>query len=276
MGQFLSVWQFDLFWGVNLFIAAFLYAMGLHKLSPRARRDWPRWRSACFYVGLLLLAAVYLGPIAYWGHIFFWSHMTQHLVVTMAAAPLIVLGAPVTLAFRSSNGVNRRKLVRVLRSRPVKWLTNPILTWVLFATVLIGAHFTPFYDWSLTNHGAMVMVEQPMFLIAALLYYFPVLGGNLLPNPPSAAQRLASLGLMMIPEAVVGAAIYFSPVVLYDGYETVRPFGLDALADQQLSGALMWSLVMVIDSFWMMWVAAEWWASEERRGRRLDAESALT
>ena len=115
-----------------------------------------------------------------------------------------------------------------------------------------------------------------MFLIAALLYYFPVLGGNLLPNSPSAAQRLASLGLMMIPEAVVGAAIYFSPVVLYDGYETVRPFGLNAMQDQQLSGALMWSLVMVIDSFWMMWVAAEWWASEERRGRRLDAESALT
>jgi len=36
----------------------------------------------------------------------------------------------------------------------------------------------------------------------------------------------------------------------------------------------MWALVMVVDSFWMMYVAAEWFASEERRGRRVDAEIA--
>ena len=36
----------------------------------------------------------------------------------------------------------------------------------------------------------------------------------------------------------------------------------------------MWALVMVVDAFWMMWVAAEWFASEERRGRRISAEIA--
>ena len=111
-------------------------------------------------------------------------------------------------------------------------------------------------------------------LIAALLYYLPLIGSNLLPHRPSHAVRLISLALMMVPEAVIGAVIYFSPVVLYDGYDTVRPFGLDALADQQLAGAMMWALVMVVDAFWMMWVAAEWWASEERRSRRVDASIA--
>ena len=270
--QFLSSWHFDLFWAVNLSVVTLAYGLGVHRVQVTSPRTWPAWRALCFFAGLILLASVYLGPIAYWGSAFFWSHMTQHLVVTMAAAPLLVLGAPVTLAFRASNDAHRRAIARVLRSTTVRWLTNPVLTWLVFATVLIGAHFTPFYDWSLSNHGVMLMIEQPMFLAAALLYYFPVLGGNLLPHPPSAGQRLASLGLMMIPEAIVGAAIYFSPVVLYDNYETVRPFGLQALEDQQLSGALMWSLVMVIDSFWMMWVAAEWWTAEERRGRRMDAE----
>ena len=47
-----------------------------------------------------------------------------------------------------------------------------------------------------------------------------------------------------------------------------------ALVDQQMSGALMWGLVMVVDSFWMMWVAAEWWSSEERRGIREDSINA--
>ena len=45
------------------------------------------------------------------------------------------------------------------------------------------------------------------------------------------------------------------------------------MPDQQLSGALMWALVMVVDSFWMM-VAADWFSSEERRSRRVDTEIA--
>lgn len=271
MGQFLAAWQFDLFAVANIGLAGGLYLAARRRL----RVAWPLWRTLCFVAGLALLASVYLGPIAAWSHTFFWSHMTQHLVVTMAAAPLLVLGAPIALAFWASNDEHRRAIVRVLRTRTVRWLTDPIVTWVLFATVIIGAHFTGFYDWSLSNHGAMMIVEQPMFLGAAVLYYLPVLGGNLLPNPPRPGVRLLSLGTMMIPEAIVGAVIYFSPVVLYNGYETIRTFGLSAMQDQQLAGALMWALVMVVDSFWMMWVAAEWWSDEERRGRRHDAAMAL-
>ena len=37
------------------------------------------------------------------------------------------------------------------------------------------------------------------------------------------------------------------------------------------SGGLMWALVMVIDSFWMMYVAAEWFGAEERRSEREDS-----
>jgi cytochrome c oxidase assembly factor CtaG len=40
--------------------------------------------------------------------------------------------------------------------------------------------------------------------------------------------------------------------------------GADPLVDQQLAGALMWALAMVIDSVWMMVAAVEWWRSEER------------
>ncbi|MBI1350104.1 MAG: hypothetical protein GC156_03200 [Actinomycetales bacterium] len=274
VNEFLRVGELDLFLATNLALAAIAYAVGLRRARGRSGLRWPAWQAICFYAGLALLASVYLGPMGAWLHTFFWVHMTQHLVVTMAAAPLIVLGEPITLVFRASGPVNRRRLVRVMRSTTVRWLTDPVLTWVVFASVIVGAHFTPFYDWSLDNHGVMTMIEQPVFLIAALLYYLPLIGSNLLPRRPSHGARLLSLGLMMIPEAVVGAVIYFSPVVLYDGYDVRRPFGLDAMTDQQLAGGMMWGLVMVIDSFWMMWVAAEWWSAEERAGRRSDAELA--
>ena len=274
MSTFLGVGELDIFLAVNLLVASIAYVVGVRRSRRVSGLSWPLRNTICFFVGIGMLALVYLGPMAAWQHSFFWVHMTQHLVVTMAAAPLLVLGEPITLVFRASGPANRRRLVRVMRTRTVRFLTDPIMTWLLFAGVLLMAHFTPFYDWSLANHGVMVMIVQPMFLIAALLYYLPLIGSNLLPHRPSHAVRLVSLGLMMIPEAIIGAVIYFSPVVLYDGYDTARPFGLDALADQQLAGAMMWALVMVVDAFWMMWVAAEWWAAEERRSRRIDAEIA--
>lgn len=282
MSEFLAVWQFDLFVAANLALGIGLYVMGVRRVNRAAKGRargvmhgrWPLWTTGCFLAGMALIALMYVGPMAAWSHTFFWVHMTQHLVITMAAAPLLVIGAPITLAFRAFGPANRRRFTRILRSRAVRIATDPVVTWLLFAGVLLTAHFTGFYDWALSNHGAMVMIEQPLFLIVAFLYYLPLIGSNLLPHRPSHAKRLISLALMMVPEATIGAVIYFSPVVLYDGYDTARPFGLDAMADQQLSGALMWGLVMVIDSFWMMSVAADWFTSEERRGAKENAEIA--
>ena len=276
LGRFLEEWAFDPFIAVNLLAALCWYGWASRRVN---RRDpgaaWPIGKLACFVAGIAVLAVAYLGPLPAWSHVFFWVHMTEHLLVMMVAAPLLVLGAPVTLAFRASSPLTRRRWVLpILRSRTVRALTNPILTWLLFAGVLLGAHFTGFYEWALVNHDADVFIEQPAFLIAAFLFYFPLIGSNLQPRRPPHAVRLLSLALMMIPEAIVGAVIYFSSSVLYPAFDAPRPFGPDPLADQQLSGALMWALVMVADSFWMMVAAVEWFASEERRSRREDARFA--
>ncbi|MSY95718.1 MAG: hypothetical protein F2702_07390, partial [Actinobacteria bacterium] len=128
------VWDFNLFIALNLAGAAAWYSWAVHRVRQRdSRSRWPAAYSACFYSGVVLLAIAYLGPLAAWSHTFFWVHMTQHLLVMMAAAPLLVLGSPVTLAFRASSGNTRRTLiVPILRSRAVRILTNPALTWALF------------------------------------------------------------------------------------------------------------------------------------------------
>ena len=147
MAEFLSAWGFNLFVAANLGAATVLYAMGVHRVNrsgPARFARWARWKSACFLAGIVALALVYLGPIDAWAHTFFWAHMTQHLVVTMAAAPLLVLGDPISLAFRASGPVNRRRIVRILRTRTAHFLTDPIVTWVLFAAMLLSFHFTGF------------------------------------------------------------------------------------------------------------------------------------
>ncbi|CAB4910351.1 MAG: hypothetical protein F2806_07940 [Actinobacteria bacterium] len=271
LSTFLGSGTFDLFALVNLVLSAIWYLWAVRR--ARIVGSWNPWRTCAFLLGLTLLAFVYLGPVPAWSHTFFWAHMTQHLVVMMAAAPLLVLGAPTTLWFRASSSASRRRwVIPILRSRTVRWLTDPILTWIVFAVALVGMHFTGFYNWALVNHDADYFLEQPIYLIAAFLFYFPLIGSNLQPKRPTHGFRLASLALMMIPEAITGAVIYFAPVILYPAFDRARPFGLHAMSDQQLSGALMWALVMVVDSGWMMLAASEWFTNEERAGRRVDRE----
>ena len=276
MNSFLTFAQtgtFDLFLVVNLVLVGFWYLWAVKR--SRLTGQWSWWKTTAFIAGLVLLGATYLGPIAAWSHTFFWAHMTQHLVVMMAVAPLMVLGAPTTLWFQASSPAARRRwVIPILRSQVVRVLTNPYVTWLFFATVLIGIHVYGFYELALRNHDIDYFLEQPIYFAAAFLFYFPLIGSNLQPKRPTHGFRLASLALMMIPEAVTGAIIYFAPVILYPFFNTQRAFGLDAFADQQLSGALMWALVMVVDSGWMMLAAAEWFTSEERAGRRIDREIA--
>ena len=273
MSEFLSSGAFDLFIIVNLLLAAGWYTWAVRRV--RLSGTWSRAASGCFYVGLALLALTYLGPISAWSHTFFWAHMTQHLLVMMVVAPLLVLGNPVTLVFRASSAATRRRWVLpILRSRAVRILTNPWVTWVLFAGALLATHFTPFYNLALTNHDLDYFVEQPLYLIAAFLFYFPLIGSNLQPRRPSYAVRLLSLGTMMFPEALVGAVIYFASVPLYSAFDQARPFGPEVLDDQRLAGALMWALVMVVDSGWMMLAAAEWFTSEEKKTAGIDRKIA--
>lgn len=278
MGEFLrGPWTLDVFVMVNLVIVAGLYLMGVRLRRQRGGMPtWPVGRTIAFLSGLALLAIVWLGPVAGWSHTFFWAHMTQHLVAMMVAAPLLVLGSPLLLLRdASTERVRDRYVDPALNSTMTRWATDPIVTWCLFAAVLVGTHFSPFYDWALRNHDAELFIERPLFLGAALLYYLPILGSNPLPRRPSPAVKLLSLGALMIPEAIVGAVIYFSPVVLYETFATsTRPFGPDALSDQTLSGAIMWAVVMVIDTMWMMVVAVEWFTSEEERSREMDVEMA--
>jgi len=275
MREFLSAWSFDIFVVVNLLVIPIVYVWGVRRVRRASpRRGWPAGATCAFMSGWALLCVAYLGPLAAWSHTFFWVHMTQHLIVMMAAAPLLVLGLPVTLWVRASSPRARRAyVIPILRSRAVRFITDPVVTWVFFAGVLLLTHFTPFFDWALRNHDADIFIEQPLFLIAAFLYYLPVIGKNMLPRRASAGHRLASMSIMMVPEAIVGAVIYFSPVVLYSVFaEASRPFGPDAKSDQQMAGALMWALVMVIEAGWMMLIAVEWFSSEERKARKLDQE----
>ena len=69
------------------------YARGWRRL--RAARDAaPRWRLALYAAGLATIAGALLSPLDALAAERFSAHMGQHLLLTMVAAPLVVLGNP--------------------------------------------------------------------------------------------------------------------------------------------------------------------------------------
>ncbi|MFM8240150.1 MAG: cytochrome c oxidase assembly protein, partial [Actinomycetota bacterium] len=169
-----STWTLDLFVIVNLALALGLYLWGVRRLRDR-RLTWSSWSTTSFFVGIALLALAYLGPFETLAHSYFWAHMAQHLTVMMLAAPFIVLSSPVSLAVLATTGRVRAGIIRALRSPVGMLLVNPIFTWLLFAGVLVGSHLTPVMEWVLGDHDAMAFVERPLYLIAALLFYYPLI-----------------------------------------------------------------------------------------------------
>jgi putative copper resistance protein D len=226
---------------------------------------WPRRCTASFLTGVGLVWFVVLGPIGAYDDVFFWSHMVQHIVLMMLAAPLLLLGAPVLLLLRVCDRQRRHAyIVPVLRSRAILALTNPV----------IGTHFSPFFNYSLNHPLVHEYVEHPLYLAAALIYYYPLIGHNSAPRRMPPSGRVISLFTMMIPETMTGFFIYSSNYLLYPFYGHVtRPFGPSALTDQQFAGALMWAGSMIIDSVWVSLAVLEWLHSEERRSHRLDLET---
>lgn len=270
----LSAWTFDPVIGPVLLAVAAAYAYGVRRVQAQhPAQPWPVGSSVAFFSGVAVLWVAILGPIGAYDDTFLWAHMVQHVLMTMVATPLMVIGSPVLLLLRAVTPRWRRaRLVPILRSRVVRRLTNPLGTWVFMSVVLVGVQFSPLFEFAVTHRWAHLYLEHPLYVGAALLYYYPLVGDNPIPRRVAPSGRIISLALMMAPEAITGFFLYASAYPVYPYYfHNARPFGPPPLSDQQLGGAFMWSSGMILDVVWMALAVRDWLRDDARRTRRIDA-----
>jgi cytochrome c oxidase assembly factor CtaG len=239
---------------------------GRHPTHPH-----PAWRSAAFVAGLIVLTVALTSPIeAYEGELFS-VHMLQHMLLELVAAPLLLLGAPATLALRAASPSVRGRLLTVLHSRAVAVISFPLLAWILFAAVNWGWHFSRLYNDAL-EIGWLHDLQHVTFLGAALLFWWPVIGADpsrwRLPHP----ARLFYLFLAMPQNSFLGIALMSAPAALYAHYLTnLRTWGPSPAVDQNVGGMLMWVGGDVAFLLAMGLVVAAWVRAEDRRTARDDA-----
>jgi putative membrane protein len=136
----------------------------------------------------------------------FSAHMVQHLLLALVIAPLLVMGTPGWM------------LRPALEIRPVgsiaRWVTKPMRTFAIFNIVMCGWHLPPLYNLAMAHHPVHIL-QHLMFLIAAVLMWWPILSP--LPELPRLAYPLQMLYLflMSIPMSIVAVFIAYADTVLY-------------------------------------------------------------
>jgi putative membrane protein len=152
----------------------------------------------------------------------FTAHMVAHLAVVAVAAPLVAL-AIAGLPFDP------------VRRRPS--LFAPVPLSALELMVVWGWH-APMLHHAARSSAWMRALEQSSFLVAALLLWLSVLGGDPSHRVERRATGVLALLLTSMHMTLLGALLALPPRPLYqmpgDG-----PGFADALADQHLGGALM-------------------------------------
>lgn len=239
-----STWTLDAPLLGMLALAAAWYALGVRHLWARApaSRGLTRRHCAAFAAGFVGVVLALVSPIDGAAGALFTAHMIQHLLLVIVAAPLIVLGEPLT-AYLWGLPVGARRAVGAAwkRASLVRWtwrqLRRPPVAWALHIGLLWTWHLPRMYDLAMVNEPVHIL-EHALFLLSALLFWWVVFDRR---SRTSAGALIAYLFLAMLQSTLLGAILTMVRRPLYLAhYGTTAAWGLTPLEDQQLAGLIMW------------------------------------
>ncbi|MFT2817156.1 cytochrome c oxidase assembly protein [Leifsonia sp. A12D58] len=244
----------DLILALPFALALILYLSGI-VIQARRGCPWPWYRSLAWVIGIGAALSGFIGPLAAAAHNDFVAHMWAHLLVGMVAPLFLVSAAPVTLALRSMHVTRARRLSRLLRSWPVRFLTTPIVAatlsiggmWLLYSSTVYQAMGT-----SAFLH-ALVMTH---FLLSGCLFVAALIPVDPAPHRASYPLRMGVLVAALAAHNILAKMIYATP-----------PAGVNI--DQAHAGAmLMYYAGDLIDIVIITILCARWYRDAGRDLRR--------
>ena len=240
----LASWAFLPVPAFGLLATALIYFRGWNKLRRQVPSRYPLSRLVCFLAGL---AAIYLSlasPLDAFASFLLTAHMVQHLLLTMIAPPLLLLGAP---QLPLLCGLPRQFVSRVLAPF-LLWpllksflhrLMHPIVCWVLFVLSNVLWHIPDFYELALGSPG-WHKFEHFCFLATALLFWWHVV--QPWPSHPYWPRwtMIPYLLLADLQNTALAGFLSFYDRIAYPTYANAPRFGIEPLSDQATAGAIMW------------------------------------
>ena len=210
-------------------------------------------------------------------------HMTQHLLLSLVAPPLMLLGTPAWL------------LRRVVSPRPINWvvrnLARPIPAIILFNLVIAVSH-TPAVMNAMLEHHPWHFVGHAALFLSATIMWWPVVSP--LPEMPTLSYpaKMVYLFVQSLLPTIPASFLTFGSTPVYAFYTHVpRIWGISVMTDQLIAGlmmklvggAILWGVMSVVFFRWAAledkgWDALAWHAVERdvRTGLRRRGREELT
>jgi cytochrome c oxidase assembly factor CtaG len=237
-------WSFDPAIVTGIAFMAVAYAVGVRRLWSRGRgRGITTAQATSFACGIAVLVLALVSPLDRLAGSLFSAHMTQHLLLILVAAPLLVAGSAGT-ALGLALPVTARRRVRTWERHPsVRAITGafarPVPILVLHLAALYVWHLPVLYDAALGN-DLIHALEHLSFFGTAWLFWWLIIdekGRRRLGNGPA----VLFVFLAGLASGALGALLTFAPAPLYPIQALgARAWGLTPLGDQQLAGLIMW------------------------------------
>ena len=246
--------------GLAMLQGAYLLGIGPLRERYRLADDVNPRQVATFTAGVMVIFFSLVSPLHELSDSYLFSaHMVQHVLLTLIAPPLLILGTPDWLL---------RPLLRPNWAfRLARLGTHPVIAFGFFNIVFSLWHIPALYNLSVTNHGVHIG-EHLLFMGAAVLMWWPIAGT--LPEIPrlSYPATMAYMFLLSIAQIIVFAPITFSREPLYEWYVNApRLWDISPVLDQQLGAIFMKMgggvlfLTLIIIAFF------RWYNREEERAK---------
>ena len=277
LGRVLFDWRFDLLFGTAALVLAVGYLLGVRRLRRRGDA-WPTGRLVAWLLGCLVLLAATSSGIGRYMPAMFSMHMVGHMLLSMLAPILLVLGAPVTLALRALPAAGRDEppgprewLLAALHSRVSRVLTNPFVATALFVVGFYGLYFSGLFDAVVDSHGAHLAMNLH-FLLSGYLFYWVVIGVDPTPRPIPPLAKLGVVFASLPLHAFFGVVLMgMSTVLGADFYRSLKlDWHTDLLGDQKLGGGIAWAAGEVPLVIVLVALFVQWRRSDQRTATRLD------
>ena len=272
-----TAWSWEPSIAIPIALTSILYTIGIvniHRRNRTAPAIRP-WEIAAFAFGWLSLVLALDSPLHKLGEVLFSAHMTQHEILMVVAAPLLVLGRPL-VAFLFALPASWRPAASRWTKHPTiartwQFLTGAHMVWILHALAIWIWHIPALYEATLDNEFIHAL-QHICFLGTAILFWWTLIHGAY----GRIGYGIAFLYVFTtaVHTSVLGALMTFAQRIWYPIYDgRTAPWHLTALQDQQLGGLIMWvpsGTVYIVVGLAMF---AAWLGESERRGKlsRLDA-----
>jgi putative membrane protein len=215
-------WNVDPILWLILTIGALVYAIA----SRRSRGDAPaRHEQICFALGWTILALALISPICNLSVALFSARVGQHMILSLIAAPLLVLGRADVLVLRA-----------VGMQSDIPNRTEAYAAPLAFALTLWVWHAPGPYDATFVSH--IIYWTMHVTLFAAAIALWRVLLRGVTYQPVSALIASAFTGAQM---CALGVLFTFASHPLFPVHAaTTWVWGWTQVQDQQFGGLLMW------------------------------------